>query len=125
MTSPSNALPAILGHIDADLDNSIERLFALLRIKSISTDSAFKEACRAFKAVTGKLPLDITMMIEGEEECGSNNLFPFVRDNAAEFRRDLALVCDTGMWNAQTPAITTSLRGLVYEEVRITCADRD
>ncbi len=85
----------------------------------------FIEACRAFKAVTGKLPLDITMMIEGEEECGSKNLFGFVRDNAAEFKRDLALVCDTGMWDAQTPSITTSLRGLVYEEVRLTCADRD
>ena len=43
----------------------------------------FVEACRAFKAVTGKLPLDITMMIEGEEECGSKNLFGFVRENAA------------------------------------------
>ena len=85
----------------------------------------FVEACRAFKAVTGKLPLDITMMIEGEEECGSKHLFGFVRDNAAEFKRDLALVCDTGMWDAQTPSITTSLRGLVYEEVRLTCADRD
>ena len=85
----------------------------------------FVEACRAFKAVTGKLPLDITMMIEGEEECGSKNLFGFVRDNAAEFKRDLALVCDTGMWDAETPSITTSLRGLVYEEVRLTCADRD
>ena len=77
----------------------------------------FVEACRAFKAVTGKLPLDITVMIEGEEECGSKSLFPFVRDNAAEFKRDMALVCDTGMWNASTPAVTTSLRGLVYEEV--------
>jgi acetylornithine deacetylase/succinyl-diaminopimelate desuccinylase-like protein len=85
----------------------------------------FVEACRAFKAVTGKLPLDITMMIEGEEECGSKNLFGFVREHAAEFKRDLALVCDTGMWDAQTPSITTSLRGLVYEEVRLTCADRD
>jgi acetylornithine deacetylase/succinyl-diaminopimelate desuccinylase-like protein len=85
----------------------------------------FIEACRAFKAVTGKLPLPITTMIEGEEECGSQHLFQFVRDNAAEFKLDLALVCDTAMWNAQTPAVTTSLRGLVYEEVKIVCADRD
>ncbi len=85
----------------------------------------FIEACRAFKAVTGKLPLNITTMIEGEEECGSQHLFKFVRDNADEFKLDLALVCDTAMWNAETPAITTSLRGLVYEEVKITCADRD
>src|SRR5471032_3033289 len=85
----------------------------------------FIEACRAFKAVTGKLPLPITTMIEGEEECGSKNLFKFVRDNAAEFKLDLALVCDTAMWDQQTPAVTTSLRGLVYEDVKITCADRD
>jgi len=85
----------------------------------------FIEACRAFKAVTGKLPLPITMMIEGEEECGSKNLFGFVRDNAAEFKLDLALVCDTAMWDQNTPAVTTSLRGLVYEDVKITCADRD
>jgi acetylornithine deacetylase/succinyl-diaminopimelate desuccinylase-like protein len=85
----------------------------------------FIEACRAFKAVTGKLPLPITTMIEGEEECGSNHLFGFVRDNAGEFKLDLALVCDTAMWNASTPSVTTSLRGLVYEEVKVICADRD
>jgi acetylornithine deacetylase/succinyl-diaminopimelate desuccinylase-like protein len=85
----------------------------------------FIEACRAFKAVTGKLPLPITTMIEGEEECGSQNLFNFVRNNAAEFKLDLALVCDTAMWDAKTPAVTTSLRGLVYEDVKVTCADRD
>ena len=85
----------------------------------------FVEACRAFKAVTGQLPLPITMMIEGEEECGSNHLFGFVKDNADEFKRDLALVCDTSMWDPATPMVTTSLRGLVYEEVKLTCADRD
>lgn len=85
----------------------------------------FVEACRAFKAVTGKLPLHTTMMIEGEEECGSRNLPGFVRDHAGELKLDLALVCDTAMWNARTPAITTSLRGLVYEDVKVTCADRD
>jgi len=85
----------------------------------------FVEALRAFKAVTGKLPLDITMMIEGEEEMGSRNLFEFVRANASEFKRDLGLVCDTGMWSSTIPSVTTSLRGLVYEEVTVTCADRD
>jgi acetylornithine deacetylase/succinyl-diaminopimelate desuccinylase-like protein len=86
---------------------------------------SFLEACRAFKAVTGSLPLPVTAMIEGEEECGSQHLFGFVKDNAAELRQDLALVCDTSMWDPQTPMVTTSLRGLVYEEVRLTCADRD
>src|SRR6186997_1389969 len=85
----------------------------------------FVEACRAYRAVTGKLPLPITLMIEGEEECGSKNLFGFVHDNADEFKLDLALVCDTAMWDQNTPAITTSLRGLVYEDVKVTCADRD
>ncbi len=214
-------LDAVLSRIDQDIDQSVERLFALLRIASISTDPGFKdqcraaaehvatdlksigfeatvrptaghpvvvgksngvagprvlfyghydvqpvdplnlwktppfeprietlpdgrkiivargacddkgqamtfiEACRAFKVVTGKLPLPITMMIEGEEECGSKNLFDFVRDNAAEFKLDLALVCDTAMWDQKTPAVTTSLRGLVYEDVKIICADRD
>jgi acetylornithine deacetylase/succinyl-diaminopimelate desuccinylase-like protein len=218
-------LDAVLARIDRDLDASLERLFAFLRIQSISTDPAYKdqcriaadyvaadlesigfkasvrptgghpvvvatsgngtgggrapqvlfyghydvqpvdpldlwttppfdpriedlpggrkiivargacddkgqamtfiEACRAYKAVTGALPLDITMLIEGEEECGSAHLFEFVRKHAAELKRDLALVCDTGMWDQATPSITTSLRGLVYEEVQLTCADRD
>ena len=47
------------------------------------------------------------------------------RDNAEEFKLDLALVCDTAMWDQNTPTVTTSLRGLVYEEVKVTCADRD
>ena len=77
------------------------------------------------QAVTGKLPLDITMMIEGEEECGSKSLFPFVKENADEFKLDMALVCDTAMWSRTTPSVTTSLRGLVYEDVTVTAADRD
>jgi acetylornithine deacetylase/succinyl-diaminopimelate desuccinylase-like protein len=85
----------------------------------------FVEACRAFKTVTGRLPLPVTMMIEGEEECGSDHLFGFVREHADELKRDLALVCDTSMWDPSTPMVTTSLRGLLYEEVTIACADRD
>ncbi len=85
----------------------------------------FIEACRAFLAETGDLPVGITILIEGEEESGSPNLPSFIKANAAELKADVALVCDTGMWDRQTPAITAALRGLVYMEVKIIAADRD
>lgn len=85
----------------------------------------FVEACRAWKAVTGSLPIDITFMVEGAEEDGSKFLPEFIAANKDELKTDLALVCDTGMWDQNTPAITSSLRGMVYEEVIVRCADRD
>ena len=84
----------------------------------------FVEACRAFTQVGG-LPCHITVLLEGEEESGSPSLPAFLAANAAELTADVALVCDTLMWDARTPAITTMLRGLVLEEVVIHGADRD
>ena len=85
----------------------------------------FIEACRAWKAVTGSLPIKVSMLFEGEEESGSASLGPFLRDTADELRADVVMVCDTDMWDRDTPAITTMLRGLVGEEFTITTADRD
>lgn len=85
----------------------------------------FVEACRAYMAEAGNLPLRITMLFEGEEESGSPSLDDFLKANADELRADIALVCDTNMYNANTPAIDTMLRGMVYEEVVITAASRD
>lgn len=89
----------------------------------------FIEACRAWKAESGSFPVGITLVIEGEEEDGSKHLPAFVEANRAElaerFGTSVALVCDTGMWDRDTPAITTSLRGMVYEEAIVRCADRD
>ena len=85
----------------------------------------FIEACRAWKAATGALPVRISLMLEGEEESGGKNLPPFMKDNAEELKADIALVCDTDMWDRQTPSITTMLRGLVAEEVEIIAADKD
>jgi len=214
-------LDEVLARIDADMDAAVERLFALLRIRSISTDPAyaaecracadriaedlkrigfqatahatpghpvvvahdraapgpsalfyghydvqpvdpvdlwtrdpfdpvietrpdgsrmirargaaddkgqvmtFVEACRAWKAVNGVLPMKVSLLLEGEEESGSTSLPPFLRDHADELRADIGLVCDTSMWDARTPAITTMLRGLCGEEVIVTAADRD
>lgn len=85
----------------------------------------FVEACRAYLKVTGKLPVDVTIMVEGEEENGSGNLPPFLAANKEALKADLALVCDTGMWDPQTPSIVISLRGLMHDEIVVTCADRD
>ncbi|MBY0299975.1 MAG: M20/M25/M40 family metallo-hydrolase [Methylobacterium sp.] len=85
----------------------------------------FLEACRAWKAIHGELPVGVTVLIEGAEEDGSKHLPEWVEANRAELKADLVLVCDTGMWDRDTPAITSSLRGLAYFEVFVTCADRD
>ncbi|WP_428029217.1 dipeptidase [Ancylobacter sp.] len=214
-------LDRVLAAVDADLDASIERLFALLRIPSISTDRAyaaecrragqwlvddlaslgltarlndtpghpivtarseqgaarrvmfyghydvqpvdplelwgsppfepqlvdgpdgsrrivargssddkgqvmtFVEACRAYLKVTGSLPVDVTVLVEGEEENGSGNLPSFLAANRGKLAADIALVCDTSMWNSTTPAITVSLRGMMHDEIVVTCANRD
>jgi acetylornithine deacetylase/succinyl-diaminopimelate desuccinylase-like protein len=214
-------LDAVLAHIEADLDPALERLFELLRIKSISTDPAyasecracadwhvadlrsigfeasahatpghpivvgharsgpgpsalfyghydvqpvdplelwdhdpfepmietrpdgtrairargasddkgqlmtFVEACRAWKAVAGRLPIPVTVLLEGEEESSGVNLPPFLKAHADELRTDLGLICDTTMWDPATPAIQTMLRGLCAEEIVIRGADRD
>ncbi|MFA7413974.1 MAG: M20/M25/M40 family metallo-hydrolase [Rhizobium sp.] len=85
----------------------------------------FLEACRAYKQVHGALPIRLTILFEGEEESGSPSLKPFLAANAEELKADYALVCDTSMWDQETPAIAAALRGLVGEEITISAADRD
>jgi acetylornithine deacetylase/succinyl-diaminopimelate desuccinylase-like protein len=85
----------------------------------------FVEACRAWKQVHDGLPCEITILFEGEEESGSPSLKPFLAANAQELKADFALVCDTDMWDRDTPSICTSLRGLVGEEVVVKAANRD
>ena len=85
----------------------------------------FVEAVRAYKDVHGALPCRVTILFEGEEESGSPSLKPFLEANAAELKADYALVCDTSMWDRDTPAISAGLRGLVGEEVIVRAADRD
>lgn len=85
----------------------------------------FIEALRAFKKETGALPVKVTLLFEGEEESGSPSLIPFLEANKAELKADLALVCDTSMWDSHTPSISTGLRGLLGEEIIIHAANRD
>ena len=73
----------------------------------------------------GGVPVNLTMLIEGEEEIGSENLEKFVRENRDELKADVVVISDTGQFARGVPAITYGLRGLVYCEVFITAADHD
>lgn len=85
----------------------------------------FVEACRAWKAVHGSLPAKITFFFEGEEESGSPSLVPFLKENTGELGAELALICDTGLFDDETPAVTTMLRGLLGEEIVVKGPDMD
>ena len=85
----------------------------------------FIEACRAWKDVHGSLPGPLTIFLEGEEESGSPSLVPFMRANAAELTADIALICDTGLFEDETPAIVTQLRGMVKADLTIHAAKMD
>ena len=85
----------------------------------------FVEACRAWKEAYGALPCKMTFLFEGEEESGSPSLVPFLNDHADELRADIALICDTGLFESTVPAITTMLRGMLTEELTIRGPSRD
>jgi acetylornithine deacetylase/succinyl-diaminopimelate desuccinylase-like protein len=79
----------------------------------------FVEAIRSWKAVHEKLPVRVVMLFEGEEECGSESLEPFLNEYKTDLLADTCIVCDTSMWDVDTPAITSRLRGLVYIEATL------
>ena len=83
-------------------------------------------AFRAWHEEIGSMPCEISVLIEGEEEIGSAGFKPFVEANREEFNKaDIVVVSDTGMWDIDTPALSTSLRGMVYMEVILKAASRD
>ncbi|UOQ75813.1 dipeptidase [Hymenobacter sp. 5516J-16] len=73
----------------------------------------------------GGVPCNVKVMIEGEEEIGSNNLGIFVRNNKEKLKADVILISDTGMLSNEQPSIEVGLRGLSYHEVEVTGPNRD
>jgi acetylornithine deacetylase/succinyl-diaminopimelate desuccinylase-like protein len=87
---------------------------------------SFLEACRAHIAINGKLPVRLTILLEGEEENGSPSLAELLtKEHETLAGADFVYVADTNMWDSSTPAITASLRGLAAMEVRIHGPKRD
>jgi acetylornithine deacetylase/succinyl-diaminopimelate desuccinylase-like protein len=102
-----------------------ERIFARGACDDKGQLMTFLEASRAWLKARGSLPFRLTVLIEGDEEGDSTHLDRYVEKNRDKLKADVALICDTGMWNAKTPAITTRLRGCIAEEVVVSGPTRD
>ncbi|MBI4164687.1 MAG: dipeptidase [Acidobacteria bacterium] len=75
------------------------------------------KAVEGFLKTEGKLPINVKVLIEGEEEVGGGHIDEYVTTHGDRLKADAALVCDTEMFAPELPTITVGLRGLVYTEV--------
>ena len=83
---------------------------------------------KAYEAVldaSGRPPLNVRFVFEGEEECGGRVVFDLLRSEPERTRADAALICDSSYYAAGIPAVYTALRGLCYAEITVRTLERD
>lgn len=83
------------------------------------------KAVEAWLALDGRLPVNVKFLLEGEEELGSPNMRPFVREHAGLLKADVVISADGAMWRASEPSITVAARGLCGLQVNLTTARSD
>lgn len=74
---------------------------------------------------TGKLPVNVKVLLEGEEEVGGEHIEEYVASKPPQLKADAAVVCDTEMFAPELPTICTGLRGMIYTELAVQGADHD
>src|SRR5207247_10918697 len=77
------------------------------------------KAAEAVLATRGELPLNLRYIFEGEEESTSANLPGWLEANRERLAADAVVISDTGFFEGNVPAITTSLRGLLYTPIDV------
>jgi len=83
------------------------------------------KALESLHQLNGKFPINIKVLIEGEEEVGSVSLWDYVQSHKAKLKADALIVSDTSMLGKGVPSITYGLRGMNYYEIELTGPARD
>lgn len=83
------------------------------------------KAIESFVKTGQEIPVNVKFILEGEEEIGSPNLVPFIKEHKEMLNCDMVLISDTSMFAKDTPSITYGLRGLAYMEVEVVGPNRD
>jgi cysteinylglycine-S-conjugate dipeptidase len=80
-------------------------------------------AISAYLKTEGTLPVNVKVLVEGEEEVGSKNLMQFFERHARKLKSDVIVVCDTENIEVGLPCVTYSLRGIVAAKVEVRSAE--
>ncbi len=83
------------------------------------------KSAQAWLKTVGHLPVQLKYLIEGEEEVGSHNLYPYIAKNKKKLACDVVVISDTSQFGPGQPAITYGLKGLAYFEIRLTGPKQD
>jgi acetylornithine deacetylase/succinyl-diaminopimelate desuccinylase-like protein len=83
------------------------------------------KAVESLLKTTGKLPVNVKFLLEGEEETGGEHIEAYVKTRPPRLNADAAVVCDTEMFAPDLPTICIGLRGMVYYELHVQGADHD
>jgi len=83
------------------------------------------KALQSLIEADGGVPVNVKILLEGEEEIGSPNLVPFIESHRDMLECDMVLISDTSMFGLDQPSITFGLRGLAYMEVEVVGPNRD
>lgn len=82
-------------------------------------------ALEALVKVHGTLPVNVKILLEGEEEAGGASIADYIKANKATLRADAVLICDTHMVDPDQPSLITGLRGILYSEISVSGAKTD
>jgi acetylornithine deacetylase/succinyl-diaminopimelate desuccinylase-like protein len=83
------------------------------------------KALESLLATDGKLPLNVRVLLEGEEEVGGEGIAEYVASKPADLKADFALVSDTEMFAPGLPTLCVGLRGMIYTELEVRGAKTD
>ena len=83
------------------------------------------KALETLMTVNGALPVNVRVLVEGEEEAGGESIEAFVKAHPERLQCDAAFICDTGMPAADIPDLIYGLRGIIYTEVEVQGARHD
>ena len=83
------------------------------------------EVIRALLAEDGRLPVNVKLLVEGEEEVGSPHFEALLAEHRELLRADVLVVSDTAMWSETVPSMCTGMRGLVAFDVSLRTASGD